>query len=219
MGAALAATADTAATFLDKQFDVAPHRIGLPIGIRGTDALMSALAAVSGRPVPSRYQEERGRLLDALVDGHKYVNNLKAVVYGEADLVAGMVSFLSEIGILPIICATGDKDGHLAPVVEAILTTAQCDQVQVIEGVDFVELEDKVRQVKPDLLIGHSKGYSLSRRLGIPLVRIGFPIHDRVGGSRLLHIGYQGTQTIFDRIANTVIEGRQADSDVGYTYM
>lgn len=219
MGSALATMADTAATWLDTRFGVAPCRIGLPIGIRGTDALMNALSDVSGRPVPLRYQEERGRLLDALVDGHKYVNNLKAVVYGEADLVAGMVSFLSEIGILPVVCATGDNGGHLAPVIEAILTPAQYEKIQVIEGVDFVDIEDKVRQLQPDLIIGHSKGYSLSRRLGIPLVRIGFPIHDRVGGSRLLHVGYQGTQAIFDRIANTIIEGRQAGSDVGYTYM
>ena len=42
-----------------------------------------------------------------------------------------------------------------------------------------------------------------------PLVRIGFPVHDRVGGARILHVGYRGALQLFDRIANTLIE-RQA---------
>ena len=93
------------------------------------------------------------------------------------------------------------------------------DKIEVIEGVDFVDIESVVRKVQPDLMIGHSKGYSLSRKLDIPLVRIGFPIHDRVGGSRMLHVGYQGAQMLFDRIANTLLERRQSASDVGYTYL
>jgi nitrogenase molybdenum-iron protein NifN len=130
-----------------------------------------------------------------------------------------VVGFLSEIGILPVVCATGDGGGRLAPIVRQILDAKFHDKVRIIEGVDFVDIEEEVRQARPELMIGHSKGYSLARKLGVPLVRIGFPVHDRVGGSRLLHIGYQGAQALFDRIANTVIETRQADSEVGYTYM
>ena len=40
----------------------------------------------------------------------------------------------------------------------------------------------------------------------MPLVRVGFPIHDRIGGQRILHVGYRGTQQLFDRIVNALIE-------------
>lgn len=153
------------------------------------------------------------------MDGHKYVNGRRAVVYGEADLVAGVVDFLSEIGIQPVICATGDRGGHLVSAVQEIVDQKHHDKIKVIEGVDFVDIEAVVRDANADLMIGHSKGYSLSRKIDIPLVRIGFPIHDRVGGSRMLHVGYKGAQTLFDRIANTLLERRQATSDVGYTYL
>ena len=113
LGRVLAGMPETAATHLEKHFGVTGHRMGLPMGIRQTDRFLQALAAVAGVPIPDRFREERGRLLDALVDGHKYVNNVRAVVYGEADLVAGMVDLLSEIGILPVVCATGDGGGHL----------------------------------------------------------------------------------------------------------
>ena len=81
-----------------------------------------------------------------------------------------------------------------------------------------LDSEKAVAEAHPDLIIGHSKGYSLARRLDIPLIRIGFPIHDRIGGSRIRHVGYEGAQILFDRIANAVIAARQ-DSPVGYTYM
>ncbi len=219
LGHGLARQDQTAATFLADHHQVPAHRLGMPMGIRHTDQLMQLLAAVSGRPTPEKYVQARGRLLDALVDGHKYVNTVRAVLYGEIDLVAGMAAFLSEIGIVPVICATGDGDGHLAPVIKQLFNRQQLERIQVLEGVDFVEIEDAVRQAAPDLMIGHSKGYSLARKLNLPLVRIGFPVHDRVGGSRLLHVGYDGAQALFDRLANTLIKGRQRHSDVGYTYM
>jgi nitrogenase molybdenum-iron protein NifN len=218
-GRVLACTRETAATLLNDRFGTACHRMGLPMGIEQTDRFLQILEEISGNPTPVRYVEQRGRLLDALVDGHKYVNQKRAAVYGEADLVAGMVDFLTEIGIIPVVCASGDGGGHLSTALEQTLKADVYNKIKVMEGVDFVDIEKAVAQAQPDLIIGHSKGYSLSRKLDIPLVRIGFPIHDRVGGSRLLHIGYQGTQALFDRIANTLIEANQEDSTIGYTYM
>ncbi len=219
LGRVLAEMDETAATYLQERFNVPAFRLGLPLGIRRTDHLMRTLEEISGIPTPTAFSESRGRLLDALVDGHKYVNGVRAVVYGEADLVAGVVDFLSEIGVVPVVCATGDGGGHLATAVCQTLNPKLHDEVDVIEGVDFVDIEDAVRAARPEIMIGHSKGYSLARKLGIPLVRIGFPVHDRVGGSRLLHVGYEGAQALFDRIANTLLERRQAGSDVGYTYL
>lgn len=219
MGSVLARTSDTAATHLDAAFGVTAHRLGLPMGIRQTDRFMEALAAISGREIPESYRLARGRLLDAMVDGHKIVNTVRAAVYGEADLVAGLVSFLTEIGILPVICATGGRDGHFEPVIRDIIDEKHHDAVRIVTGADFVDIEDAVRDAGPEMIIGHSKGYSLARKLDIPLVRVGFPVHDRVGGSRLLHVGYDGAQALFDRIANTLIEQRQSASSTGYTYM
>jgi nitrogenase molybdenum-iron protein NifN len=73
--------------------------------------------------------------------------------------------------------------------------------------------------LKPDFLIGSSKGYSIARRLNVPLVRVGFPIHDRIGGQRVLHLGYRGAQEMFDRIVNALLETRQQSSPIGYSYL
>jgi nitrogenase molybdenum-iron protein NifN len=216
-GKILAREPQTAGTFLDQAFSVPHYRLGLPVGIQASDEFFGVLETISGRPIPDIYSEERGRLLDSLVDGHKYVNQVKAAVYGEEDLVAAMAGFLCEIGIVPVLCASGGNSGHLESIVKSYFPNDP--QIQVIQGADFVDIEQKAQELQPDLLIGNSKGYSLARRMKVPLIRVGFPIHDRLGGARMLHVGYRGAQQLFDRIANTLIEKRQQESAVGYTYM
>ena len=73
--------------------------------------------------------------------------------------------------------------------------------------------------MKPDIVIGSSKGYRLARKMGVPLIRVGFPIHDRIGGQRVLHLGYAGAQQLYDRTVNALMEKKQTDSTVGYSYL
>jgi nitrogenase molybdenum-iron protein NifN len=57
------------------------------------------------------------------------------------------------------------------------------------------------------------------RKLGIPLVRVGMPVHDRIGGQRILTVGYRGTLRLFDEIVNTVLAERQDAREQGFTYI
>jgi nitrogenase molybdenum-iron protein NifN len=219
MGRILNAESESAAKYLDKTFEVPAVELGLPIGINETDRMFAALEEISGKPTPQKYIEERGRLVDAYVDGHKYVNGVKAALYGEEDLVAGLASFLSEIGIIPVLCASGGESGRLGTTLSEILDKNVINKMKILEGMDFKNIEAEVESMPLDMFIGNSKGYSVTRRMDIPLVRVGFPVHDRIGGQRILHVGYRGAQQLFDRIANTILDQRQKASDVGYSYM
>jgi nitrogenase molybdenum-iron protein NifN len=206
-------------TVLRDTHGVALHRIGLPIGIRASDTFVALLTELSGRSVPVQIEAARGRLVDSLIDGHKYLFGVKAVVYGEEDLVVGLTSFLAEIGIVPVLCASGGKSGQLAEAISGALADLPCPLPEVREDVDFHDIESLAEELGCQLVVGHSKGYALARRLAIPLIRVGFPIHDRLGGQRILHLGYEGAQRLFDTIVNTLIERRQDGSPVGYSYM
>jgi nitrogenase molybdenum-iron protein NifN len=269
----------TAGKFLEERFGTPLHSMGIPIGIRETDVFFDALEQLSGTDCPEKHVLERGRLVDAYVDAHKYLFGKRAVVYGEEDLVVALTSFLTEVGIIPVLCASGGRSGRLKQAVERVTAgmappsasgtklpvkpvgtqasgeygssafqpppkaagnlaggpTAPAavgsgesgrrsrfpspDAPAVHEGMDFQQIEELAMELSPDLLIGHSKGYTLARKLGVPLIRVGFPIHDRFGGQRILHVGYRGTQSLLDRIVNALIEGNQNDSPVGYAYM
>ncbi|SCY90868.1 nitrogenase iron-molybdenum cofactor biosynthesis protein NifN [Desulfoluna spongiiphila] len=207
------------AQVLKARCNIPAHRTGLPLGVKACDRFFSTLSALTRRDVPKKYTRQRGRLLDAFVDGHKYISGKRAVVYAEEDLVVGLAAFLCEIGIIPVVCASGGTSGHLREVLEQTLPGNLKEEIRIIEEADFQDIEEAAMEASPDLFIGNSKGYSITRKLGIPLIRVGFPIHDRFGGQRSLHVGYRGTQQLFDNIVNAVLEARQTTSDVGYSYM
>jgi nitrogenase molybdenum-iron protein NifN len=208
----------TAGAVLAEKFSVPRHVVGLPIGINETDRFFALLETLVGRTSPTKYAGERSRLLDAYVDGHKYVFEKRAIVYGEEDLVIGLAAFLTETGITPVLCASGGKSGKFAQCLRAAAPDLPPDTL-IKEGWDFAEIAEAAPSLEPDFLIGSSKGYSLARQLDVPLIRVGFPIHDRIGGQRIQHLGYRGAQELYDRVVNALLERKQEDSTVGYSYL
>lgn len=217
-GLVLAGEKATAGTHLAAKFGVRLHRLGLPIGLRQTDLFCGALEEATNAVIPERVERERGRLVDAYVDAHKYLSGRKAVVYGEEDLVASLAVFLAEIGVWPVLCAAGGRSGRLESAILGAAPELE-GRIEVREGSDFGEIETRIAELKPDLLIGSSKGYKLARSLGVPLVRCGFPVHDRLGSQRIQMLGYTGTLQLFDRIVNALLEKKQEDSEIGYSYL
>jgi nitrogenase molybdenum-iron protein NifN len=217
LGRTLPATG-TAAASLESRFGVARRNLGWPVGVLETDRFFAALSELTGMPTPARHAQERGRLVDSYVDAHKYVFGRRAVVYGEEDLVVGLASFLAEIGVQPVLCASGGESGRLERAVKAVIDDA-AESAVVSEGMDFTTMGEVARGLAPDFLIGSSKGYSLARELDVPLIRAGFPIHDRIGGQRILHLGYRGAQQLFDAVTNALMARAQDRSAVGYSYL
>ncbi|MDD3078358.1 MAG: nitrogenase component 1 [Paludibacter sp.] len=184
-------TIQTAGEWLESTHYIKNHQMPLPIGIAATDRFIAALKDITGLELPEYHRKERGRLVDSYVDGHKYIFGKKALLYGEIDLVEALAEWCREIGIEPY----------------------------YIKSTDFETLRAEANNIKPDFLLGNSKGYYIARERGIPLVRVGFPIHDRVGANRMHHIGYRGTQELFDRVVNTLLEYKQEHSPIGFKYM
>ncbi len=198
------------------RFRVPLRRLGLPIGIAASDAVFAALAEESGTPLPDRLLAERGRLIDAYVDGHKYFPGKRVAVVGDPDLASALCGFCAEIGLAPTLVATGAATGGR---LSAALTAMGIYGAEVLDDTDHDRIAGRLSVLMPDLILGPGKCYPSARALGIPLVRVGFPIHDRIGAGRMLHLGYRGTQRLFDEIANTLLSHQQDHNEVGYAYL
>jgi nitrogenase molybdenum-iron protein NifN len=212
------ANMETAGASLEKRRKVPRHLLALPMGIGETDKFLARLTELTGTEMPVKYQRERGRLVDSLIDGHKYIFEKRAIVYGEEDLVIGLAAFLCEIGVVPVLCASGGRSKLFAKALREAVPALPAETV-IKEGFDFAETAEFAPELKPDFLIGSSKGYQISRSLKVPLIRVGFPIHDRIGGQRVLHLGYRGAQELYDRIVNSLLEAKQDFSTIGYSYL
>ena len=209
---------DNAGSYLETACGVPAVFADLPIGIEKTDEFFRILTELTGRPLPASCESERNRLIDAYIDGHKYCSGKRAILYGDEDFVAAMASFLDEIGVTPVLVATGAANGRFAARVGENLKNCKTP-VAVRDDTDFASVLEMAGAEKADFVIGNSKGYYLARNLGIPMVRCGFPIHDRIGGHRILHLGYRGAMNLFERICNALMEADQNAAPSGWTYI
>lgn len=203
------------AKYLKEQFGVPVIRLNLPIGIRDNDILIQTLLQLTGEQnldptcFPSPLREERSRYLDAMVDSHKHNGEGRAVIFGEPAFVYSTVRLCVENGIMPMVVATGSKSGILKELVEKEIKVLSeinfITDYEILNDVDFETIEILIKEKDVNLMIGNSDGRRIEERLQIPLVRRGFPIHDRVGGQRLKMFGYCGSLDYLDDMTNTVL--------------
>lgn len=193
--------------YLKESHGVPGYSVPIPIGLSRTDIFFTKLVNILGCPIPIKYQKERGRLLDAMVDVHKYLYGVKAAVYGDPDMVFSLTTFMLELGMHPVLVATGSKSRDFGMRIGQIFEELRPElKPVVLDGIDFDSLNDAVRDCNPDILIGNSNGRYIAKAQDIPLVRVGLPIHDRVGAQRILTVGYRGALEVLDRITNAILE-------------
>lgn len=185
--------------YLEEEHGVPLYRCPIPIGIRNTDWLIKTLSGITGKQIPGSLAVERGRLLDAMIDSHKYNGEGTVAIFGDPETVYAVTSLCLENGITPLIAATGSKNLKFRNLIAAKGT-------QAIDGTDFEYVHEQVKKLRPHLLIGNSDGKIIREKENIPLIRIGFPIHDHIGAQRKLFAGYRGSMRFLDDITNTLLD-------------
>ena len=208
----------TASGWLQDKRDVPAHTMSIPVGVEQTDAFIEKMSDLSGAPIPEELYRSRQRLIDAYTDGHKYIFGKRVLVYGEEELVASLYTFLKEIGACPVVCGSGGSTGLLEKEIASRRDGSEIFETVARGDVDFADIGEIAREQKVELVVGNSKGYKLASALKIPLVRVALPVHDRFGAARIRILGYEGTLELYDRIINALIETRQEESGIGYSY-
>ena len=191
IGRSLSAAADA----LKERTGVPDFRFDHLMGIDAADAFTQTLAHISGAPVPPRLERQRAQLQDAMVDTHFMTGFARVALALDPDLLAGHAEFLHGVGA-QIVAA-------VAPVRAPVLEDVPCGEVQI--G-DLEDLERAAAAGGAQLLVASAHAAQGAERLGLPLLRAGFPQYDRLGGHVRAWIGYRGArQALFD-IANLFLD-------------
>ncbi len=193
--------------YLQDAFGVPLYNVPLPIGLTNMDQFMKTLQEITGKSVPDSLLQERGRLVDGMIDSHKYNFQGRGIIFGDPELVYAVSTACLENGIHPIAVATGSRSEKLSKLL-AHSTPDDSDTFPILTESDFIRIRQCCEDGGANMAIGHSGGRYLEEQAGIPLVRIGFPILDRVGGQRILSVGYGGTMQFLDKITNTLLENK-----------
>jgi nitrogenase molybdenum-iron protein beta chain len=177
------------------------------IGVKNTDRFFEELSKITGKPVPQEIDDERGRAVDAMIDSHAYVHGKRVALVGDPDQLLGLISFILEMGAMPIhiVCTNGDK--KFEEEATALLSESPFGaEGKVHINKDMWHLRSLLFTEPVDFLIGNSYAKFLWRDTGTPLIRIGFPLFDRHQLHRYPIIGYQGVINLVNWVVNTILD-------------
>lgn len=178
-----------------------------PMSIKLMDELIMQFSQLSGKAIPQELKDERGRTVDAATDAHQYIHGKKFAIFGDPDEVYGITAFILEMGGIPAHILTATTSKTFKKDFEQLIENAICkDEINVHFKKDLWHLRSLMIQNPVDMLIGDSHGKYISRELNVPLVRVGYPIFDRVNLHRYPVIGYQGVLNLITWIVNTFID-------------
>ncbi len=195
---------------LAKAGELLEQRTGVPsfyfehlYGLQANDAFIHTLATLSAQPVPARIERQRAQLQDAMLDTHFMLGQLRVAIAADPDQLNAMIHLVQGMGAEVVAAVSASA----APVLAH-------SPVAHIKIGDLEDLESMAKTQRAQLLIGNSHAVSSAERLGIPILRAGFPLYDIMGGYQKTWIGYRGTrQTLFD-LANLVINFAHEEIDV-----
>ncbi|UCV24411.1 nitrogenase iron-molybdenum cofactor biosynthesis protein NifN [Ferribacterium limneticum] len=183
-----------AATILKTRTGVPDYHFAGLMGLDDCDAFTQALAEISGKPVPEKIERHRAQLQDAMVDSHFMIGFARVALAGDPDLVGMQVRFLTSMGAEIVSAVATHKHESLAALpIEKIIVG------------DLEDMEKEARSNGAQLIVANSHAADTASRLGLPLLRAGFPQYDHVGGYARTWVGYRGTrQALFD-LANLML--------------
>jgi len=202
-----------AAKLLDTQCKVPVQTVDLPIGITATDAFVDTLRKTAGVAVPESLRKERGQLVDVLCDMNQYTYGKKVSLLGDPDILLSMVQFCKDAGMEVLHVLTGTPPGKVR--FEERIRELYGDKPVVKAGLqcDMFMFHQLVQENKPDLIMGNTYCKYICRDMDIPLLRIGFPIYDRIGQSYIPIMGYRGGMHLLLKILNIFMDRQDRDAE------
>ncbi|MGB0684394.1 MAG: nitrogenase iron-molybdenum cofactor biosynthesis protein NifN [Magnetovibrionaceae bacterium] len=183
---------DEAANVLYDRTGVPEHRFSHLMTMEAVDSFVMALSEISGEPVPAKLERQRSRLQDALLDCHFSMGFSRIGVAADPDMLVGFGDLLKSMG--------SETVAAVSPVNAKSLR--ECTSIDTVKIGDLEDLEKLATEGRAQLLIGNSHVVDSAERLGVPILRAGFPQYDYVGGFARAWVGYRAIrQALFD-IAN-----------------
>lgn len=202
---------ESAASALDTNFKVPYKTMILPIGIGSTDDFIMELSKYTKNEVPYEIEEERGQLVDIMIDSHPYYDKKTVAIYGDPDTVLALTKFVLELGMIPKYVLTGTPGNAFENKANKLFEEFGVEGCKAKAAGDLFMLHQWIKNEKVDLLIGGTHGKQIAKAEDIPLVRAGFPILDRYVHAYMPLVGYRGAMRLLELILGALMDRQDRD--------
>jgi len=194
----------TAANWLKRTFGQ-PFVKTVPIGVTATRAFVAEVCELAGVDSAAYLARERSRLpwYSRSIDS-TYLTGKRVFVFGDAThaLAAAKVAS-SELGFKVVGLGTYSRE-----FARDVREAAAAYGVEALITDDYLEVEQAVRDLHPELVLGTQMERHIAKRLGVPCAVISAPIHVQDFPARYSpQMGFEGANVLFDTWVHPLMMG------------
>ena len=196
--------ASVAAQWLTRTFTQPATKI-IPIGSGATRDFIVEVAALAGVDATAvlASADARAPWYAKSVDS-TYLTNKRVFVFGDATHAVAAARIASrELGFTVVGLGTYSRE-HAREVREA----AKLYDVEALITDDYLEVEARVAELQPELVLGSQMERHIAKRLGIPCAVISAPVHVQDFPARYSpQMGFEGANVMFDTWVHPLMMG------------
>ena len=197
-------TASVAAQWLQRTF-AQPFTRVVPIGTQATREFITEVATLAGLDPQAALERETSRAswYSRSVDS-TYLTGKRVFVFGDAThAVAAARIASSELGFQVVGLGTYSREFG-----REIREAAKLYGVEPLITDDYLEVEAKVAELQPELVLGTQMERHIAKRLGVPCAVISAPVHVQDFPARYSpQMGFEGANVMFDTWVHPLMMG------------
>jgi len=193
------------ATTMEETFEIPYVMVPYPFGWRGSmEFFQKVCDALKISFKEELLSEEREKVRRRLQEVYKYLQGiygLPVAVVGKGMKAISLCRFLSEeLGFdIELLCLNDNLSGEEGDILREI------DVDELIISRDQFEIEDAIRSRKVHLVFGSTMEKKVCVDLGIPLVRVSYPVLDEISITDRPYAGIEGVLNLTEAIINCII--------------
>jgi light-independent protochlorophyllide reductase subunit B len=195
-------TGEAAARHCERAFGQPWTKI-VPIGVGATRDFLAEVSAITGLPVRTDETRLRQPWWSASVDS-TYLTGKRVFLFGDATHVMAAARIArDEIGFEVV--GMGCYNREFA---RALRAFAKGFGVEALITDDYLEVEEAITALAPELILGTQMERHIAKRLGIPCAVISAPVHVQDFPARYSpQMGFEGANVIFDTWVHPLVMG------------
>ena len=195
-------TGESACRFLEKNLDQ-PYTKTVPIGVGALSQFVSEIEEVTGLTDLQNKVESRLPWYSASVDS-TYLTGKRVFIFGDGShVIAAARIAADEIGFEVVGLGCFNREMG-----RPVRTAAKSLGLEALITDDYLEVEAKISDLAPELILGTQMERHIGKRLGIPCAVISAPVHVQDFPARYSpQMGPEGANVIFDTWVHPLVMG------------
>ena len=193
-----------AAKWLEKNHKQ-PFTQTIPIGVGATRAFIEEVAALAGVHPAAALDEDLSRSpwYSRSVDS-TYLTDKRVFIFGDAThAIAAARVARTELGFKVVGLGTYSRE-----FARELRSEAEACGAEALIADDYLEVEAKVAELQPELILGTQMERHIAKRLGIPCAVISAPTHVQDFPARFSpQMGFEGANVLFDSWVHPLMMG------------